>query len=838
MSIELSATARAALDAQYEVLRELGRGGTAVVYLARERATGTEVAIKLVRSKYLDDEEALARFAREARLVAQLRHPNIVPVRAVLDFETSGIGIVMEHLSGRTLRQVLSSDGFLTPLGAERVIRDIAGALQAAHAAGIIHRDVKPENIFLEDDGHAVLADFGLARSMSDTELTMHGVALGTPAYMAPEQIDGVMLDGRADIYSLGLVGWEMLSGRRPWGGESLYTILYRQKHEKLPDLRELREGVPDALADVIMRSIEKDRDDRWSDARALIAALDLPMADRILPAVAPRPAETMRFVRTPETSAPIVAMRELAELIPELEAEPRRRKTRMIVGAVSALAVVSAIAAALTYGLSTPASYTEARVIPAGDVRTPVELRATGDSVPLIRPDSTPPASAKVVSSPPPPAVSSAPTSTASSPVTAPTSPAPVPSASPRPEKPVSNDSAQSATPAVVDTRVPLDAKRLELDSIVTAVRSPSIAIPSEVKAIAPGASVLVAGGLHSCFISSGGRAVCWGSNEQHQLGGASGETSKPVAVETGERFITMAAGLSHTCAITREGSAWCWGNNDHGQLGDGSRTARLTPVRVGDVHLFRTIAAGSAHSCALDAYGAAWCWGSNAHGQLGDSTTRDKAVPVSVRGGVRFAAVVAGWEFACGLSVTGQASCWGDNSWGQLGDGTTTDRRVPVPLASSIAFTSIAAGSSHACGVTAAGEAYCWGQNRSGQLGDGTTVDRSLPVRVHSTAHFVSITTGGVHTCALADDGAAFCWGRNTYGQLGTGRTSDETVPTSVADGHAFASVRAFGSHTCAVTTAGEPYCWGYNLQFQLGDGTRTNRTHPVRVDVRSGG
>lgn len=829
MSIELSASARAALDAQYEILRELGRGGTAVVYLARERATGSEVAIKLVRSKYLDDEEALARFAREARLVTQLRHPNIVPVRAVLDFEASGIGIVMEHLSGRTLRQVLSSDGFLTPLGAERVIRDIAGALQAAHAAGIIHRDVKPENIFLEDDGHAVLADFGLARSMSDTELTMHGVALGTPAYMAPEQIDGVMLDGRADIYSLGLVGWEMLSGRRPWGGESLYTILYRQKHENLPDLRELREGVPDALADVILRSIEKDRDDRWSDARALLDALDLPMTDRIVPVVAPRPAETMRFVRTPETSAPVVAMKELAELIPELEAANGRRRARLIVGVVSGVAVVAALVAALTYGLSTPASYTEARVVPAGDVRQPVELHATSDSASLVRSDSATRIAVKPVSSPPSPTPISATSSPASS--------APVPSASPRPPKPGSNDSANGATAAVVDTRAPLDAKRLELDSIVTAVRSPSIAIPSEVKTIAPSTSVIVAGGLHSCFISSGGRVLCWGSNEQHQLGGGSGETSRPVAVETGERFITMAAGLSHSCAITRDGSAWCWGSNDHGQLGDGSRTARLAPVRVGDAHLFRAIAAGSAHTCAVDAYGAVWCWGSNAHGQLGDSTTRDKAVPVNVRGG-RFAAVAAGWEFACGLSVSGQASCWGDNSWGQLGDGSTADRRVPVPLASSITFTSIAAGSSHACGVTAAGEAYCWGQNRGGQLGDGTTIDRSIPVRVRSTAHFVSITTGGVHTCALADDGAAFCWGRNTYGQLGTGRTTDESVPTSVADGHTFASVRAFGSHTCAVTTAGEPYCWGYNLQYQLGDGTRTNRTHPVRVDVRSGG
>src|SRR5262249_51091343 len=146
--------------------------------------------------KFLDDEEALARFAREAQVVAQLQHPNIVPVRAVLDLGTSGVAIVMEHLEGRTLRQVLNRDGSVSPDRVEHIMRDIAGALEAAHAAGLVHRDVKPENIFVEDAGRAVLADFGLARSMTaDSELTMHGVTLGTPAYMSPEQIDGAALD-------------------------------------------------------------------------------------------------------------------------------------------------------------------------------------------------------------------------------------------------------------------------------------------------------------------------------------------------------------------------------------------------------------------------------------------------------------------------------------------------------------------------------------------------------------------------------------------------------------------------------------------------------------------
>ena len=815
MSRDLSPTARAALDAGYEVTRELGRGGTAVVYLARERASGTEVAIKLIRSKFLDDEEALARFAREARLVAQLQHPNIVQIRAVLDLDNSELAIVMEHLAGRTLRHLLSRDGFLTPPRAERIIRDIGGALEAAHAAGIIHRDVKPENIFVEDEGRAVLADFGLARSMTgDTQVTMHGVTLGTPAYMAPEQIDGGVLDARSDIYSLGLVGWEMLSGRRPWDGESLYSILYHQKHEVLGDVRDLRDGVPDTLAEVIARSIEKDPDDRWRDVRALLDALESATPNRLSSFLLRDTSETMRFVRTPGTPAPMLSMAELAALIPALEAPPAPRVAPIIARAALGVIIVAvAVTSALVYARSGTAPRREPEVVTAGDVRTAVELRAPIDRSALVSQDST----------------------RSMTPVT---SPRPIPAASPAPTPPAPSVSSASSSPppaAPSDTPTSPITQRPPLDRI--SVRLPTIAVPLETKVIASGATTIAAGGMHSCFINPAGRALCWGSNDQSQLGGTKGAASGPFAVESAERFASIAAGLSHSCAITRDGSAWCWGNNDHGQLGTESGSPRLAPVLVADAHLFRAIVAGTAHTCGVDAYGLAWCWGSNARGQLGDGTTRDSPVPVNVGGG-RFAAIVAGWNFACGLSNTGQGRCWGENAAGQLGDGSTSDRRVPVTVSSATAFTSIAAGSSHACGVTAAGEAYCWGQNFNGQLGDGTTVNRTTPVLVRSTAHFVSIAAGGTHTCAVTDDGAAYCWGRNAYGQLGTGRTADEWLPALVADGHLFASLRAFGSHTCGVTVTGEPLCWGYNLQYQLGDGTRTNRMRPVRVELRGGG
>src|SRR5215207_9631859 len=301
MSSERTPTALAALEPEYWILGELGRGGTAIVYLARDRATGEEVAIKLIRPKYLEDEEAIARFAREARFVTELAHPNVVGVHRVLDLGASGIALVMAHIDGRTLKQVILEERPLPQEVVVDVVRQVAAALAAAHRMGIIHRDVKPENIFIDSDGRALLADFGVARSMTaDTQLTMNGVAIGTPSYMAPEQIDGDSIDGRADVYSLGLVAWEMLTGHRPWEGESLYAVLYHQRHHELPSVRELRPDITDRLADAIAGASEKDPAARWQNMDELIDALDGAAPTRQAQAHVPVSTETIRFTRPP----------------------------------------------------------------------------------------------------------------------------------------------------------------------------------------------------------------------------------------------------------------------------------------------------------------------------------------------------------------------------------------------------------------------------------------------------------------------------------------------------------------------------------------------------------
>jgi serine/threonine protein kinase len=264
------------LAERYEFVSRLGSGGTAVVYLAREREVDRFVAIKLIRSAFFD-EEAVERLAREARTAARLQHTNIVLLLGVTRLDGGGLALVLQYVPGPTLKARIQEVGPLPFARVRQVLRDMGRALNHAHRQRIVHRDIKPENIYLDrDTGLARLADFGIARSWdSDSSLTLPGTAVGTPTYMSPEQVDGRPLDGRSDLYSLGLVGWEMLTGRRPWEGESLYSVLFKQKSEHLPPLYRYRPDVPQDLRTAIERALAKEPDDRWPRARDFLAALD-----------------------------------------------------------------------------------------------------------------------------------------------------------------------------------------------------------------------------------------------------------------------------------------------------------------------------------------------------------------------------------------------------------------------------------------------------------------------------------------------------------------------------------------------------------------------------------
>ena len=360
-----------ALESSYELIREIGEGGMAAVYLAKHRETGRLVAIKAIRARYLDDADAVRRFAREARTVADLDHPNIVRTEAIEEFGDRAVAIIMEYVPGGTVRDRLREFGAFSAEDAESVLRDVANALGYAHDRGIVHRDVKPENVFLDRrTGRALLSDFGIARRVEgDTQITLLGAALGTPQYMSPEQIDGQMVDGRSDIYSLGVLGWELLSGRRPWVGESLYGVIYKQKHEDLPRITTLRPRVPANLLFAIEGALVKDKVRRWQTTDEFLARL-IYNAPPVLSQAEMEPSHsannepTIRFRRVPTppavepnewdpddppTPEPILrhpALEPLGQAPPMRERVPGRGNRRLV---VSVLSLVSALAIAGT---------------------------------------------------------------------------------------------------------------------------------------------------------------------------------------------------------------------------------------------------------------------------------------------------------------------------------------------------------------------------------------------------------------------------------------------------------------------------------------------------------
>jgi len=276
---ELRAHVERVLSAHYELDREIGRGGFGIVYRAKDRRLKRIVAIKILPPELAFRSEIKTRFLREAETAAQLSHPNIVPIYSVDEAEGI-VYFVMAYVSGDNLAKRLHDKGVLPVEETRRILRDVADALAYAHERGVVHRDIKPDNILLDDEnGRPMVTDFGIARAVSDggdSRLTATGMAIGTPAYMSPEQAAGERdIDGRSDLYSLGILGYQMLVGEPPFMASSTPAILVKHISERPVPIEQRRADVPVDLGRAIMIMLEKDPANRFPDASALVAALD-----------------------------------------------------------------------------------------------------------------------------------------------------------------------------------------------------------------------------------------------------------------------------------------------------------------------------------------------------------------------------------------------------------------------------------------------------------------------------------------------------------------------------------------------------------------------------------
>lgn len=267
---------QAATLGEYEIIRVIGQGGMATVYLAHDITLGRKVAVKVISPNVARGAEMVARFQREARTAASLTHPHIIPIYAVKETDDL-LFFVMKYVQGRSLDAILRDVGPLPFPMVRTILADVGSALDFAHRQGVIHRDVKPGNILVEEEGFAVITDFGIAKAAESESLTRSGTTVGTPSYLSPEACAGDPVGPSADQYSLGIVGYEMITGQLPFSAESSLGMMYAQVHTPPRPSTELRADCPPDLHDTIMQMLEKSPEDRFPSLKD--AVLDLTSA-------------------------------------------------------------------------------------------------------------------------------------------------------------------------------------------------------------------------------------------------------------------------------------------------------------------------------------------------------------------------------------------------------------------------------------------------------------------------------------------------------------------------------------------------------------------------------
>jgi tRNA A-37 threonylcarbamoyl transferase component Bud32 len=342
-SSQLDALRRVTLG-EYDIRGELGQGGMATVYLAHDVALDRKVAIKVMSTALFSMPGMVERFKREARTAASLSHPNIIPIYAVKE-SADLVYFVMKFIAGRSLESVLRAAGALPLPLVRAVLYQVGEALSYAHQHSVVHRDIKPANIMLDTGGWVVVTDFGIAKVAESTGLTMTGATIGTPSYMSPEQCEAKQaLTGASDQYSLGIVAYEMLTGRVPFVADTTVGLLYAQVHEPPPPVAELRPDCPPDTAEGLMRMLAKTPTERWPDVGTAVGALggaplrrDDPIRTQLAALAQAQGDADVRRLATPISPVP----RTRAARLPPPKASRARPRipTVVWVGSVAALA-------------------------------------------------------------------------------------------------------------------------------------------------------------------------------------------------------------------------------------------------------------------------------------------------------------------------------------------------------------------------------------------------------------------------------------------------------------------------------------------------------------------
>lgn len=380
----------------YRVTAQLGQGGMATVYKAYHASLDRYVAIKVMHAAFKEDSTFLARFQREARVLARLEHPNIVPVYDFADHAGQPY-LVMKYVEGDTLKARMAN-GIVSTEEILKVVDAVGAGLAYAHKQGVLHRDIKPSNVIITPDGQYYLSDFGLARIATAGESTLsQDTMLGTPNYISPEQAKGVSdLDGRTDVYSFGVLLYEMIVGRVPYSGDTPFAIIHDHIYSPLPLPSVVNPDVPEPVERVLLKALAKERDDRYADAPALVAAFHqaleeagaLPQATPVAPT--PRGASSTVTRRAPAAAATVVAPPAAAK--PESPAAQKKSGSPWVWIVVGGIVLVALALGAVWIGgriLRTRNTQATPTALAAVTVQPPTPLPPT----PLLPPTHAPPA-------------------------------------------------------------------------------------------------------------------------------------------------------------------------------------------------------------------------------------------------------------------------------------------------------------------------------------------------------------------------------------------------------------------------------------------------------------
>jgi predicted Ser/Thr protein kinase len=388
------------IEGKYRIERLLGKGGMGAVFLAHDLTLEREVAIKVLPPDVAQDDQVVRRFQQEAKTAAKLDHPNIIPIYRV---ESDG-GLnyfVMKYIAGTSLEDLLERKEPLPVPDIQRILWEAACALGHAHQRGVVHRDVKPANIIFDHDGRVMLTDFGISKALqAATGFTATGMIIGTPHYMAPEQAKGQAVDGRADQYSLGVVGFRMSTAELPFSGDSVHTILYKHIFEEAPPASSKRPEIPASLSAAIARAMSKEPDLRFPTMEDFATAVwpEQPVAAPTKGRGAPRPRPRGRVdVPTEITGAPttpLPATRPRRAVAPALS--PKRKSRRGVVIGLGVV-VVTAVGAYVALGrgsagrpepVAGPAQRAAAPVVDTVRIEDTVRVPTPANTPPVRRPE------------------------------------------------------------------------------------------------------------------------------------------------------------------------------------------------------------------------------------------------------------------------------------------------------------------------------------------------------------------------------------------------------------------------------------------------------------------